>query len=116
MKWKNFKGDTLPQNCLDYFSNQIDQSYGKNLNIWQYGAGWIIAFYFGETPETATKWAIVLDDGGFYKVGATFSFWHPSLSSGNVVLKCQWSLAALHRSITAMKKGLELPFDPGYQT
>jgi hypothetical protein len=108
MKWKNFKGETLPQNCLDYF---------KDSDIWRSGhAGWIIAFYYGDKPETATKWAIVLDDGGYFKVGAIYSFWHPSLNSGNVVLKCQWSLAALHRSITALKKGIELPFDPGYQT
>ena len=108
MKWKNFKGETLPENCLKFF---------EPADIWESGhAGWIIAFYFGETPETATKWAIVLDDGGYYKVFATYSFWHPSLRTGEPVLKCQWSLAALHRSISAMKKGLELPFDPGYQT
>jgi hypothetical protein len=100
MKWKNFKGETLPQNCLDFF---------RESEIWKYGANWIIAFYFGESPETATRWAIVLDDGGFYKVDAIFAFWHPY--KDGVSLKCQWSLAALHRSITAMKKGL-----PGYTT
>jgi hypothetical protein len=107
MKWKNYKGETLPQNCLDYFKDQ---------DIFRYGGGWIIAFYLGDRPETATKWAIVLDNGGFYKVGAEFAFWHPRPETGEVVLKCQWSLAALHRSITALKKDQSLPFDPGYQT
>jgi hypothetical protein len=106
--WKPFKGRILPESARN-FSDKGD--------IFRYNGHWLMdaIFYKGDTPETATDWIIVTDDGGYYKCFAKFGIWHTS-QKGEVVLQCIWSVAHLKRSLKSLiETGKTIP-DPGYHT
>ena len=108
-EWKPLISDKLPQNAIDFFESG---------DIWRSRRGsWLCGscYYKGATPETATEWIIVLDDGGYYKCFAIYSFWHRS-RKGEIVLQCVWSTSHLRKTMrNYIENGDTLP-DPGYQT
>ncbi len=106
--WKPFKGDVLPQSALEFLEKGDALKYH-----WSWLTGCI--FYQGETPETATNWIIVNDNGGFYKVNAQYAFWHKS-TGGNTVLQCVWSISHLKKTLKNFIKTGQTLFDPGYTT
>ena len=75
--WKQYifkENEGLPQPLIDLCNKE---------NVFRSGFGeWYndIVWYKGETPETATHWILIVDDGGYFKVGAKYSFWHSSQS------------------------------------
>ena len=97
--WKPFLGDILPQ---------VAESIWDKWEIGRYPCNWLIGcvFYQGDTPETATKWIIVTDNGGFYKVHAQYALWHTRDIPPNSIdpdreygMQCVWSTAHLKRTL-----------------
>jgi len=107
--WKPFLTDTmLPDSGLKYL-NTLDafRGYGGPMP----GMIW----YQGETPETATKWAVVMDDGSYYKVHAKYAFWRPN-TEGELTMFCYWSDHSLKKALKAYLDRGETLRDPDYQT
>jgi len=107
-EWKLFKGTVLPMNAIRLM---------KQYQILKYGGSWIIgaAWYKGESPEKATHWSFVTDDAVFYKVRALYGLWHPN-PSGEMVLRCSWSLKHLKLNCKTFLTTGEVVRDPDYQT
>lgn len=115
-KWKRFKGEELPESGI---------KFGDEGDIWRYGMGWCEAYYSGDI-ETTKDWIIVTPDGGFYKHGAICMTWYrnPEVKKlkivgdedTDIVARANWSMAALHRTIMAIKRGEDTPRDPNYET
>jgi hypothetical protein len=57
-----------------------------------------IVWYKGETPETATHWVLVVDDGRYFRTRAEYSFWHTN-ESEEFVLQCVWTYSHLKKTI-----------------
>ena len=117
-KWKKCsKNSNIPQGALDFYKEAVmNTPTGKGSGY----ARFCEAYYKGDI-NTTKDWIIVMDDGGYYKVDAEFMTWHRiddvnSSYNGKIVGKCNWSVAALNRTISAIKKGEPVPRDPGYQT
>ncbi len=105
--WNYLKEDYLPQNALDWT---------KEGDIFRSGhSEWIAAYYNGNSPETATDWIIVTNDGGYYKCFAKFGVWH-RCSTGKIVLHCVWSNKHLKKTIKSLLSTGETLMDPGYTT
>lgn len=107
--WKPFKGEFLPESAQK-FADKGDIFRSKHGN-WLMDA----TFYKGATPETATDWIIVTDDGGYYKCFAKFGIWHTS-PKGEVVLQCIWTLGHLKKSLKSVITTGQTIFDPNYHT
>ena len=108
IEWKKFEGEQLPKNAC-YHKSKYDPT-PEGHNIFEYGGCWIEAYYKGESPETATEWIVVTDNGGFYKVHASYMIWHPNGSQA-----C-WSGRAAKRSIKSLLLTGKTVHDPDYQT
>ena len=108
-EWKLFEGEVLPQSAIDYL--QTERAFRSGYGRWLIGACW----YKGETPETATVWAIVMDDGDYYKVKAKYAFWHQSLS-GKLVMQCSWTLKHLKANVKIFLETGDTILDPDYHT
>ena len=106
--WQKFHGRELPAKALEIF---------KKADIFRSGYGsWYTegAYYIGPSPEEATEWIIVMDDGGYYKVGAQYSFWRTTPEG--MSLQCVWSYNHLKKTLRNYIDNGETIFDPGYQT
>ena len=79
-------------------------------NIFRYPGGWSLAFYIGETPETATDWIVVTNNGGFYKCFAEYMVWH---RNGNTA---RWTQKSMKAALVALFNGRPTPADPDYHT
>lgn len=109
-EWKRLSEDiSLPDNLkviLD--NNDVFRSYhGEYFNdmIW----------YKGENSDVATAWTFIMDDGGYYKVHAKYSFWHTN-ANGNLSMQCVWSDKHLVKTVRNYLETGETLFDPQYQT
>ena len=111
-QWKAFLGDQLPESAIEWTKkHDVFRGYGS----------WIIgmAYYMGETPETATRWILVTDDGGYYKVHASYMLWYDTgVDDEYKGLRNQalWSLASLKRSLKSFIFHGKRTEDPDYQT
>jgi len=136
--WKRFNGDQLPEAGLNYLklheSNgpgepPYDPNSGKKpfYTPWASGwGGWCEAYYVSKslsnkrniqyTAENSPEWIVVFNDGGYYKVGATYMVWHTNPKTGNPTNTARWTKSSLHQAIMAIKRGETTPFDPNYQT
>ncbi|HUW46129.1 MAG TPA: hypothetical protein VMW50_10100 [Dehalococcoidia bacterium] len=112
MAWHKLKDDELPQSAQDFLNEYEHPVLNRKI---EFHAPWFEAYYEGKDVDKATNWIIVVWDGSYYKVGATFMTWHRCIT-GKVVGKCNWSKNALFKTIQAIKKGEPVPFDPNYQT
>jgi hypothetical protein len=100
--WKEFKGTgNLPESA-----KWLIEKWG----IFKYPGGWSMAFYIGETPEKATDWIVVTNNGGFYKHLALYMVWH---RNGNTA---RWTLKSMKSAVIALFKGEQIPMDPDYRT
>ena len=111
--WRKLKENTLPQSALN-FLDSYERFDGIKSKI-EFHEPWFEAYYNGKTPDEAKDWIIVVWDGWYYKVDAIFMTWFRN-TQGNIAGKCNWSKNALFRTIQAIKKGEEPPWDPNYQT
>src|SRR6185369_11098696 len=107
-KWKKFDGKQLPLNAHNW-AQETDIFRNDSVH-------WIknYVWYEGETPETATDWIIVTDDGWYYKVMAEFMIWY-TLPDGTMGAQAIWTKKHLNKSLENLKTfGKTLP-DPDYQ-
>ena len=104
--WKQFKGEDFPPEAVEFF---------KTHDIWKYSSSWIFLYFKGVSPETATNWCVVMDNGGFFKVGAQWIIYFHG-QSGQMNSNCVWTGAHLERTLRSLfVTGNTLP-DPNYQT
>jgi hypothetical protein len=106
-KWKLFRGDTLPQNALDWAGDK---------DIFNYNGSWCIGltYYLGDSPETATDWIITTDNGWAYKVNAIVVVWYRV--AGQIVGTARWSKYQTKKALDAIREGKQPDIDPDYQT
>ena len=113
--WKRFDGEELPPALLKLM--QDADCFRSGHGCWLIGTVW----YKGYSLEEATEWVVVMDDGGYYKVWAEYSFWHSYTGTNpeykdKLVLQCVWSAGHLKKTVrNFLEYGETLP-DPGYQT
>lgn len=109
-EWKRLdENSSLPENLkiiLDD-NNVFSSIHGEYYSdmIW----------YKGVSPDVATAWTFVMDDGGYYKVRAKYSFWHTNVK-GNLSMQCVWSDKHLIKTMRSYLETGETLFDPQYQT
>ena len=85
-------------------------------NCFRWGGSCVLFLYKGDFATTK-QFIAVMDDGGFYKVGAKYIVWNRA-DEGQEALHSQaiWSNKALGNTLTSlMIKGVVTP-DPGYQS
>lgn len=100
--WSEFKGNNqLPMSAHPMI---------ERTEMFKYPGGWYKAFYKGDV-ETTDKWIIVTANGGFYKVNAIFMVW-----TYDGVCVARWTVKSMKEAVCAKFKGLDIPFDPNYQT
>lgn len=99
--WNQFKGQSWPEQA-DPFADKHD--------VFKWGGECLAIYYKGETMETATDWILILDDGGFYKVGAEYMIW------SNDYCIAAWSGQHVVDTATAIMAGQKPVRDPQYQT
>ena len=104
-KFTQFTGQQLPAAAIDFIKPHDRAGHGTC----------VAAYYEGNDAATATNWIIVLDNGGYYKVNATYITWYYHPIDG-VVGKCNWSRAALAETLAALLAGEQPPIDPDYHT
>jgi len=98
LRWENT--NVLPKSALNFINTK---------GVLKYNGSITFVFYKGDV-ETTENWFMVTDDGGFYKVGANYVMWTPT------VIKCAWSSKSLFDMINAYLDGRPVPNDPDYQT
>jgi hypothetical protein len=122
--WKAFKGGYLPQAALDLVNSVDTCDWG-----WQYYSAWYKND--GSKPE---DWIVSTDNGSYYKVGAISMTWwidgvyemneedvkihdfsNPELAK-RVRAKANWTISSMKKTIAAIKRGENPPFDPKYTT
>jgi hypothetical protein len=112
-QWKRFDGEGFPKRMLEVMQekevwrSRYGQVYGDT--IW----------YKGNDPDTAEEFCFVMDDGGYYKVFAQYSFWHTVIGREGtpvLALQCVWSFAHLKRTMRSYLETSKTLFDPQYHT
>lgn len=79
-------------------------------DVLKYDGDIIQAWYRGD-KETTEEWVLVTGgDASFYKIGAQFMIWTPT------IVRAAWSPKSAVKMVTAYVSGREVPQDPGYQT
>jgi len=103
--WKEFKGENgamLPDST---------DTLTEKTEMFKYPGGWCKAFYKGDDPKTSDQWIIVTNNGGFYKIGASYMVWSPDGRA-----RACWSAKTMKIAVCAFLKGEDAPRDPDYQT
>ncbi len=106
-EWKEFKGEEgaeLPDAAC--FVKQEHESDPRGHNIFRYHGSWLMAYYKGDNPETATEWIVVTNNGGSYKHGCNYMIWHPKGSQATVA----WS--ATKKSVKSLITEGVTVYDP----
>ncbi len=97
--WQEF--EFIPENIIEAI---------RANNGFQYGDG---SWSMGMKTEDG-RWICVTNDGGYYKVGASWSVWYNK--GEDVGMQCIWSKAALKRTLKSMMEQGTRTEDPGYTT
>ena len=108
--WKPFLGETLPENAIKFFETQ--EAFRSGYGRWLIGS---VYFTGSDKPEEATQWIMVMDDGGYYKCFAEYSFWHIS-KGGNLVMQCSWNWSHLLKNLRSFLNTGSTVRDPLAQT
>jgi hypothetical protein len=107
--WKPFLKDELTEAGMKFLNEQDSLRFG---GCWVLG----MVYYKGDSPETATDWIIVTDNGGFFKVNAIAMIWYRNSATGSICAQAIWSDRHLRKSLrNLIENGQTLP-DPGYTT
>ena len=99
--WTKYEGEEFPAEA---------SKFAKDNDIFQWHGRWTEIFFKGKSMKKAIDWIIVTDDGGSYKVGATWMLWNKDY------VKAAWSRKALIDMIMCIIKDKEMIEDPNYQT
>ena len=99
--WTEYKGEFLPEST---------KAFQEKTEMFQYPGGWSKAYYKGDL-KAPLEWIIVTNNGGFYKVDATFIVW---TSTGKSV--AAWTSKHMKKIVIAFFKGMRPERDPNYQS
>ncbi len=112
-EWKKLvfeeEDDNYPEGLVKYLEtgNAFRSKHGEIYSD--------LIYFKGESIETATEWACVMDDGGYYKVNAEYAFWHPN-EENELVLHCAWTYSHLKKNIKHFLTTGGILRDPKYTT
>ena len=111
-EWKKLivkEGDSIPPGLIKYLEggSAFRSGWGGIYND--------MVYFKGENIDSATEWACVMDDGGYYKVNAEYAFWHPN-EKNELVLHCSWTYSHLKKNVKHFLTTGGILRDPKYTT